>query len=149
MVGVDADEILFLRVVLLDVGEQLRQIAIRTAKTPPELFLIDFEFGQTHAGDMLIEFKEALRERQMRFYRRVKFEPLGIPWMHVRDVQIEELIRLIECLELHDGVVSCLGGGELPRSGIQLIVAAQCAAGKAVACPCRSGGIVAEVCHAL
>ena len=85
----------------------------------------------------------------MRFYRRVKFEPLGIPRMYVRNVQVEELIRLIECLELHDGAVSRLSGGELPRGGIQLIVAAQCAAGETVTCPHRSGGIVAEVCHAL
>ena len=64
----------------------------------------------------------------MRFHRRVKFEPLGIPRMHVRDVQMEELIRLIERLELHDGAVNCLSREELPPGGIQLIVAAQCAA---------------------
>ena len=44
----------------------------------------------------------------MRFYGRVEFKPLGIPRMHVCAVQMEELIRLIECFELHDGAVNTL-----------------------------------------
>ena len=44
----------------------------------------------------------------MRFYGRVEFKPLGIPRMHIGEMQIEKLIRLVERLELHDGAVNTL-----------------------------------------
>jgi len=46
--------------------------------------------------------------KQLRLHRRMELEPLCIPRMHVGDVQIEELIRLVERLDLHDRAVDAL-----------------------------------------
>ena len=93
---------------LLDVGEQIADRAVDMAKALPELLLIDDELRQTHARDPFIQLKQPLVERQLRLHRRMELEPLCIPRMHVGDVQIEELIRLVERLDLHDRAVDAL-----------------------------------------
>ena len=85
----------------------------------------------------------------MCFHRRVKFEALCVPRVNIRRMQVEELIRFVKRLDLHDGAVCHLCGRQFPRAHIQEIVPAQRPAADTVACPHRRGGIVAEIRHAL
>ena len=64
MIGVEADDVLVLREMFLDVGEQVSDVAVDMAEALPKLLLIDCELRQTHAGNVFVDLKEALRERQ-------------------------------------------------------------------------------------
>jgi len=100
-----------------------------------------------HGGQIAVDVLGDGEVCEMR-ERRIEFEPLCIPWMHVRCVEIEELICFVKRLHLHDRTVYHLGRRQLPCSDIQQ-VATQCAAVDAVARPHRCGGIVAKIRHAL
>ena len=73
------------------------------------MILIDGQLRQMYTCHIFIHIENALCQWEVRFCRWIELEPLGVPWVDICCVQVEELICLIKCLHLADGAFHHIG----------------------------------------
>ena len=149
MIRVQIDEILVLVKMLLQIGKQQPECAIRLPHLLQILLLIDAEIGQTDTRYIGVMREEPFCQRQVCLNGGIALEPACIVRMYVQQIEEEELIGLVKCIDVaEDGVhadrrVQCPSGGDdTVESAQQTVCDSLCR---------RHGGsaVVAEAFHPL
>ena len=128
MIRVQIDEILILVKMLLQIGKQQPECAIRLPHLLQILLLIDAEVGQTDTRHIGVMREEPFRKRQVCLNGRIALEPACIVRMYVQQIEEEELIGLVKGVDMaEDGVhadcrVQCPSGGDDPVEPAQQAV---------------------------
>ena len=147
MIGVEAYDILLLRIVVFDMGEEQSYAAIHIRKPRAELCLVDLEIGQAHARSGLFPRKEPMSERQTRLDLGGKAKSHCVPRMHIGEMEECEEISLSERIDQVDHAVCTNACRLIPGCRDQAVIAAHRTVVDAVRRQDGCDRVVAEVLH--